>query len=93
MDNFLQHQLQEPPFWVAVSFLILMALALKPLIRFASGALDKRSAQIDADLKAAARLRAEAEELLALYQQKQKEMLKKQQHLQIKLLQLLLEIV
>lgn len=75
MDNFMQAQLQEPTFWVAVSFLILMALALKPLVRFANGALDKRSAQIDADLKEAARLRAEAEALLAVYKQKQKEML------------------
>lgn len=71
----IQNQLQEPAFWVAVAFLILMALALKPLLKFATNALDKRSAQIDADLKEAARLRAEAEALLAAYQQKQKEML------------------
>jgi F-type H+-transporting ATPase subunit b len=71
----LHGQLQEPAFWVAVAFLILMALGLKPLVKFAITALDKRSAQIDADLKEAARLRAEAEALLAAYQQKQKEML------------------
>ncbi len=74
MEQF-QAQFSEPVFWVAVSFLILMALGLKPLVKFAIGALDKRSAQINADLKQAAELRKEAEALLASYQQKQKEML------------------
>ncbi len=60
-------------FWVGVSFVTFIVLVFKPVSRFLAAALDKRAAQIEKDLDEAARLRAEAQALLALYQQKQDE--------------------
>ena len=60
-------------FWVGVSFVTFVVLVYKPISRFLAAALDKRSAQIEKDLNEAARLREEAQALLAVYQQKQEE--------------------
>lgn len=65
-----------PTFWVALSFVVFVALAIRPVSRFAARSLDARSAQIAAELTQAHRLRQEAETLLATYQKKQNEALK-----------------
>ena len=64
---------QDPTFWVLVSFVIFFALVAKPLGRMAAEALDKRADRIKADLDEAERLRAEAQDLLANYQKKQRD--------------------
>ena len=68
------HMMQEPEFWVAVSFVLFIGVivyagAHKKMI----GALDDRSARIKAELDEARRLREEAGKLLAEYQRKQRE--------------------
>jgi F-type H+-transporting ATPase subunit b len=68
------HMMQEPEFWVAVSFVLFIGVivyagAHKKII----GALDDRSARIKAELDEARRLREEAGRLLAEYQRKQRE--------------------
>jgi F-type H+-transporting ATPase subunit b len=70
------HELQEPEFWVAVSFFIFVILAWKPLSRMIVSALDDRAAKIRIDLERAAKLREEAQALLADYQKKQRDALK-----------------
>jgi F-type H+-transporting ATPase subunit b len=67
--------LQEAEFWVAVAFVILVAAVYKPVSRAFSGGLDARAATIKAELDEAARLREEAQALLAEYQKKQREAL------------------
>lgn len=65
----------EPTFWVAVAFVIFMALALKPLVKVITKALDAKSRQVAAELTEARRLREEAQEVLASFQKKQRESL------------------
>ncbi len=65
----------SPPFWVAVSFVVFALLVFRPVGRILASVLDKRSLQIAAELAQAQRLREEAQETLALYQQKQRESL------------------
>ena len=68
--------LQTPTFWVAVAFVILMAVlvfAAKPLWKGAIAGLDARSAAIAAALEEAKRLHEEAQRLLAEYQRKQRD--------------------
>jgi F-type H+-transporting ATPase subunit b len=67
--------LHDPTFWVLISFLIFIALAVKPARKTVLGALDQRAARIKAQLEEARRLREEAQALLATYQQKQREAL------------------
>ena len=60
-------------FWVAISFLVFVALAWKVgAFRKLAAGLDDRAKQIAADLADARRLRQEAEALLAEYQAKRK---------------------
>jgi F-type H+-transporting ATPase subunit b len=57
---------REPEFWVAVGFVLFVALLLYLKVHKSAGAaLDARGAKIKADLDDAARLRREAEALLA----------------------------
>jgi F-type H+-transporting ATPase subunit b len=64
----------EAEFWVAVAFvLFLLALVRLGAHRTVVGALDDRSARIQAELDEARRLRTEAQALLAEYQRRQKE--------------------
>lgn len=63
--------LQEAEFWVAVAFLIFVGVLIYLGVHRKLGeALDQRSARIKADLDEARRLRDEAADLLASYQQK-----------------------
>lgn len=66
----------DPKFWVAVAFAIFVLLAAKYIWPFISKGLDKRSDAIRDQLEQAARLRAEAEELLAQYKAQEQQMLK-----------------
>lgn len=68
--------LHEPEFWVAVAFVIFVALVYKPAAKYIAQALDDRAGRIKSDLDRAAELRAEAEKLLAEYQKKQREALR-----------------
>jgi F-type H+-transporting ATPase subunit b len=65
--------LQDPEFWVAISFVIFAIFILwkgtKPML----AALDARAERIRADLDQAQRLREEAQHLLAEYQRKERD--------------------
>jgi len=63
----------SPEFWVAVGFLILVALIVKPAAKAITTALDARTERIRASLDEAAKLREEAQHLLADYQRKQRD--------------------
>ena len=63
----------DPTFWVAVAFVIFIALVSKPIGKLATKALDERADKIRADMDEAERLREEAQDLLASYQRKQRD--------------------
>ena len=63
-------------FWVMVAFVILVVFAFKPLFRIAVTALDARAETIKHQIEEAARLREEAQGLLATYQRKQRDAVK-----------------
>ncbi len=67
---------QDPTFWVAVGFLILVGLvagfARKPIVTM----IDSRIAGIRENLDQAASLREDAQQLLAEYQRKQRDAVK-----------------
>ena len=65
-----------PEFWVAVGFVIFIALTAKPIGKLIVGALDERAAKIKADLERATQLREEAQDLLAQYQRKHRDAMK-----------------
>lgn len=65
--------LHQPEFWVAIGFIIFVAVAYKPAGRALAGALDKRAEKIKATIDEAAKLRAEAQTLFAEYQRKQRD--------------------
>lgn len=58
---------------VAIAFVVFLLLLFKPVARFLTGALDKRSARIASELAEAERLREEAQATLAAYQKRQRE--------------------
>ena len=63
--------LSDPEIWVAVAFIIFVALTAKPIGRAIAKGLDGRAAKIKAQLDEARALRDEAERLLAEHQRKQ----------------------
>ena len=65
--------MQTPEFWVAIGFLLLIALIAKPAWKGITGSLDSRSEKIKATLDEAASLREEVQHLLADYQRKQRD--------------------
>jgi len=65
--------LHSPEFWVAVGFLILVALIVKPAAKAITAALDGRIERIRGTIDDAANLREEAQHLLADYQRKQRD--------------------
>lgn len=68
------HILYEAEFWVAVSFVVFILVALRfGVHRMIAGALDSRGAAIKAELEEARRLKEEAEKLLAEYKRKARE--------------------
>jgi len=62
--------------WVAITWLIVVSLLAKPVFRGITAALDMRREKIRTRIDEAERLRAEAQELLASYQKKQRDALK-----------------
>lgn len=64
----------DPTFWVAVSFVIFVGLTFKPIKNALTGGLDARTDKIRQELEEAARLREEAQKMLADYKRKQSEM-------------------
>jgi F-type H+-transporting ATPase subunit b len=60
-------------FWVAVGFFILIAAVARPLGRIIAKGLDARAERIRNSLDEAARLREEAQHMLAEYQRKQRD--------------------
>lgn len=67
--------LQDTNFWVAVSFVIFVALAYKPAMRQIGGALDGRAERIRQQIEEAQQLREDAQALLASYKRKQRDAL------------------
>jgi len=63
----------DQAFWVGVSFVIFVLLALRPVGSFILGGLDKRAVRIKAELEEALLLKEEAQALLVSYQRKQRE--------------------
>ena len=68
--------LEDPTFWVAVAFLMFVALAARPVVRAVTGALDARSARIRTELEEAQALREEAQKTVAEFKRKQRDALK-----------------
>jgi F-type H+-transporting ATPase subunit b len=67
------HLLADAEFWVLLAVVIFAAAVWKPMRRAVVGGLDERAARIGAELDEARKLRDDAEQLLAQYQQKQRE--------------------
>ncbi len=68
--------IQKPEFWVAVSFVIFMALVWKKASAAITALLDARAAKIRAELDEAERLHKDALALLSGYQRRQADALK-----------------
>lgn len=66
----------NPSFWVGVAFVIFVVAVWKPISKMLTQALDERAERIRSDLDKAAKLREEAQALLAEYQKKQRDALK-----------------
>ncbi len=64
--------IQDPTFWVAVAFVLAIAIIWKPASKMMLGGLDARSQRIANELDEARHLREEAQELLASYERKQR---------------------
>jgi len=67
------HLFADPEFWVLVAAVIFVAGVWKPARNALLGALDGRAVRIGAELDEARKLREEAEQLLAQYQQRERE--------------------
>ena len=67
------HLLADGEFWVLLAVVVFAAAVWKPMRRTVTGALDERAARIRAELDEARQLREEAEQLLAQYQERQRE--------------------
>jgi F-type H+-transporting ATPase subunit b len=63
----------DPEFWVAVAFVVLVAIAVRPMVRAVTAMVDARVQRVRNTLDEAARLRDEAQRLLADYQRRQRE--------------------
>lgn len=68
--------LQDPTFWIAVAFLVFVALAARPVSGALAAALDARSARIRTELEEAQALREEAQKTVAEFKRKQRDALK-----------------
>jgi len=65
--------LQDPEFWVALSFVLFVVAVFKPVGKALGNAVDLRSTKIQKDLDEAHRLMEEAQSLLSSYQRRQRE--------------------
>jgi F-type H+-transporting ATPase subunit b len=64
---------EDPTFWVAIAFLLVIALFFRPVARALTASLDTRADQIRSKLDEARKLREDAQALLAEYQRKQRD--------------------
>lgn len=69
----MEEALHNPAFWVGVSFFIFLGIAFKPAKKAILGGLDAKIAEIKDQVEEAARLRDEAQALLAEYERKQQQ--------------------
>ncbi len=67
---------EAPEFWVALAFVVVVAGIFKPVASRIAAALDDRAETIKTQIDEAARLREEAQELLASYERKQRDAVK-----------------
>lgn len=65
--------LHSETFWVAIAFVVFVAVVFKPIRNAAASALDGKIAQIRDEVEEAQRLREEAQATLASYQLKQRD--------------------
>ena len=63
----------NPEFWVAVAFVLVVAMVFKPAAAAVVGMLDSRAGKIRLQIEEARKLREDAQALLAEYQKKQRE--------------------
>jgi F-type H+-transporting ATPase subunit b len=68
--------IHDPEFWVAVAFVVVVAVGGYKLAPAIAKSLDERAARIKAELEEAQRLRDDAQQTLAEYQRKQRDALK-----------------
>ena len=67
--------LQDVHFWLAVSFVIFVYVARKPLTRVIFSKLDEYARKVNRELEQAEKLRAEAEAMLEEYKQRHRDMM------------------
>ncbi len=60
----------SPAFWVAVAFVVFVLIFAKPVWKFVTKALDAKITDIEVSIEEAAKLREEAQDLLASYKRK-----------------------
>lgn len=72
---------EDPTFWVAVAFVIIVAGVFRPAARTLLGALDNRSARIAQQLDEAQKLREEAQKTLAEYKRMQRDAVKESERI------------
>ena len=65
--------LHDPEFWVAVAFLLVVAVIYRPAAKAILGTLDDRANKIRVQIEEARKLREDAQALLAEYQRKQRD--------------------
>lgn len=59
-----------PAFWVAIAFIFFVVIFTKPIWKFATSALDKKIKAIEDSIEESAKLREDAQDLLAKYKRK-----------------------
>ncbi|EKV32596.1 ATP synthase B chain [Caenispirillum salinarum AK4] len=64
---------EDPTFWVAVAFILVIVAFFRPVARALTASLDTRAEQIRTKLEEARKLREDAQALLAEYQRKQRD--------------------
>ena len=69
----MMEEFSNPEFWVAIAFVLVVALAFKPIMKSITGSLDARADKIRGQIEEARKLREDAQALLAEYQRKQRE--------------------
>jgi F-type H+-transporting ATPase subunit b len=65
--------LHDPEFWVAVAFVLVVAVIFRPAAKAITSTLDDRATKIRVQIEEARKLREDAQALLAEYQRKQRD--------------------
>jgi F-type H+-transporting ATPase subunit b len=68
--------IHDPEFWVAIAFILAIALVWNKAKAALGSSLDERAAKIRSELEEARRLREDAQAMLAAYQRRQRDALK-----------------